>query len=124
MTVRRRADMRGWQAGLVALALAVAGCKASDEGGPEVGSNSNWLRACGVPADCSAEEIPECACGVCTVACTSDRDCSGIENARCALEASAAARSACGASAGTGICLPRCEPGSCGEEQACVNGAC
>lgn len=112
----------GWT-WLLALVL-LASCKSDDGAAPEVGSNSNWLRACSVPTDCSAAEIPECACGVCTVECTSDQDCEGIENARCALEASAAAQSACGASTGTGICLPRCSPGSCDQGQACANGAC
>lgn len=116
--------------GLFIAAFSVAcwvGCKASEDGSPpQVGSNSNWLRACDAPVDCSSADIPECACGVCTVACGSDEDCAGINDARCAFEASAAARSACGAAASTsiGICLPRCEPGECGEGQACVNGAC
>lgn len=114
--------MRWAFAGL--LGLLALGCKSDDGAAPEVGSNSNWLTACDAPVDCSAENIPECACGVCTRPCTSDQDCEGIEDARCALEASAAAQSACGASNGTGICLPRCEPGSCGEGQACANGAC
>lgn len=102
-------------------------CKESEGGAPpQVGSNSNWLRACGEPVDCSAENLPECACGVCTVACTRDQDCAGIEDARCALDTSSAARSACetAASMTIGICLPRCEPGSCGAGQACVNDAC
>lgn len=122
--------MRAIVAGLVAALLlaasaAVTGCKEAESSKPQVGSNSNWLTACDVPADCSADNIPECACGVCTVQCAADEDCSAIENARCALEASAAARSSCIAEdMSLGICLPRCEPGGCYPEQACVNGAC
>lgn len=115
--------MRWGFAWLVVLALVVS-CKTDDASPPQVGSNSNWLRACDAPVDCSAPNIPECACGVCTLGCTSDQDCDGIENARCALEASAAARTACGEAVSGGICLPRCEPGGCGEDQACANGAC
>jgi hypothetical protein len=110
---------------LLAASAAVTGCKETESGKPQVGSNSNWLTACDVPADCSADNIPECACGVCTVQCAADEDCSAIANARCALEASAAARSSCIAQdMSLGICLPRCEPGGCYPEQACVNGAC
>jgi hypothetical protein len=116
--------MRWGFAWLVVVVLAlVASCKTAEDS-PQVGSNSNWLRACDAPVDCSAENIPQCACGVCTLGCMSDQDCDGIEDARCALEASAAARSACGEAVSGGICLPRCEPGSCGEGQACANGAC
>jgi len=112
---------------IAAIAVAcMSSCKASDDGAPQVGSNSNWLRGCDAPVDCSSADIPECACGVCTVECGSDQDCAGIDDARCAFEETAAARSACGAaqSMSIGICLPRCEPGSCGEGQACVNDAC
>jgi len=109
---------------LALLALLALGCKAEGED-PQVGSNSNWLTACDVPADCSSDNIPECACGVCTVQCAADADCAGILDARCALESSAAARSSCIAEdMSLGICLPRCQPGSCDAEQACVDGAC
>lgn len=106
--------------------LLVLGCKSEGETpGPSVGSNSNWLVSCGTGVDCSAPEIPECACGVCTVQCSSDDDCAMLQDARCAPETHAAARSLCATSPmSTGICLPRCEPGACGEGQACVNGAC
>jgi hypothetical protein len=114
--------MRWGFAWLIGLVL-IASCKTADDS-PEVGSNSNWLRACDAPVDCSAANIPECACGVCTLGCMSDQDCDRIEDARCALEASTAARSACGETVSGGICLPRCEPGGCGEGQACANGAC
>jgi hypothetical protein len=120
---------RGWA--LVVLLLVLLGCqllgcqKDTEMPGPSVGSNSNWLTSCGGPVDCSAPEIPECACGVCTLECMTDDDCGALENARCAPETHAASRSLCATAAmSTGICLPRCEPGACGEGQACVNGAC
>jgi hypothetical protein len=111
---------RGW----ALCAVLVLGCQGDpSKPEPSVGSNSNWLVSCGSAVDCSAPEIPECACGVCTVECITDEDCGELENARCAPETHAASRSLC-ANSSTGICLPRCEPGACGAGQACVNGAC
>jgi len=116
----------------LALSVLLSGCEPSDPNPPEVGSNSNWLTACAAPVDCGAPNIPECACGVCTVICARDEDCSAITDATCALGSSSAARSSCErmslpdvpANMTVGLCLPRCEPGGCDPTQACVSGAC
>jgi hypothetical protein len=108
-------------------AMLVLGCQGdpTEPIGPSVvGGNSNWLIACGSAVDCSAPQIPECACGVCTVGCSSDDDCAEIEGARCALEEHPASRSVCASAMSEGICLPGCEPGECNAAQACVDGAC
>jgi len=106
-------------------ALALVLLSACHEGnpGPSAGSNSNWLRSCNVDADCS--ESTACRCGGCTRSCASDADCNGLGAARCVPSGEPAWRSLCQASqAEIGLCLPRCEPGSCGEGRACVEGAC
>ncbi len=116
--------------GLLLLALlALAACKDSETAGPVVGSNSNWLKACGSVDDC--EDTPECACGVCTVGCTNDGDCAALPNGHCVFEEDPGNRSACQSEAGSetmseapGICLPACQAGTCFEGQACVSGAC
>jgi uncharacterized protein YkwD len=92
--------------------------------GPSVGTNSNWLRACSTDADCGETH---CRCGACSLACASNADCSTLSNARCASGVDAAASSACltdTATANAGICLPRCAPGGCTEQQSCVAEAC
>jgi uncharacterized protein YkwD len=116
---RRQSPPRGW----VLLAFAALAC--SEPGGaPSEGSNSNWLSACESDAQCGAAAA--CRCGGCTRECSSDAACSGLENARCVDVAESARATQCRNehSASFGICLPRCEPGSCREGQACVAGSC
>jgi hypothetical protein len=106
------------------LAWLLAACGDPEAPGPKVGSNSNWLRACTASEQC--DEAPVCECGACTERCSSDADCAGLGDARCARADDPAARSACGGAdlSGAGMCLPRCTPGSCDDGQACVDGAC
>jgi hypothetical protein len=109
-----------------ALACAVTGCQDPAPGGPSVGTNSNWLRACTAETPCSPD-LPACTCGACTVLCATDADCDELWDARCALAQDQAAAAACGSGASSlasGICLPRCAPGSCEPDQACVAEAC
>ena len=103
---------------------ALLACGDPAPSGPAVGSNSNWLKACTASAQCG--DAPVCECGACTERCDRDEDCADLPGARCAPGAAPAARSACGGEApgGSGLCLPRCTPGSCEEGQACVDGAC
>jgi hypothetical protein len=99
-------------------------CGDPEAPGPKVGSNSNWLKACTASAQC--DEAPVCECGACTERCSTDADCAGLGDARCARSDDPAARSACGGAdlGAMGLCLPRCTPGSCQDGQACVGGAC
>ncbi len=93
---------------------------------PSVGSNSNWLKACDSNADCNDEHA--CRCGTCTLECASDLACAGLPNARCAAGGDLALMSTCGMTleleTPAGLCLPRCEPGSCGDGAVCIDGAC
>src|SRR3954469_20843214 len=102
------------------LLLCATHCGDPDRQSPSVGTNSNWLRACSSDADCGETH---CRCGACSLACASNADCSTLANARCASGTDAAASSTCTtdtATANAGICLPRCTPGGCTEEQSCV----
>ena len=109
---------------LLLVALAALGC--SEPGSaPSEGSNSNWLLACESDAECGSAAA--CRCGGCTRECSSDVECGGLENARCTAATENGRASQCrGAEQDSsfGICLPRCEPGSCLEGQACVQGSC
>jgi hypothetical protein len=108
------------------LALLALGCGDPERPAPSVGTNSNWLRACASDDQCGGD-LPACECGACTVTCNADDDCGELAEARCALGVDPAAWAECESrdpAISGGICLPRCEPGSCGAEQACVAGAC
>jgi uncharacterized protein YkwD len=90
--------------GLALLALMALGCS-EPQSAPSEGSNSNWLLACMSDAECGSTAA--CRCGGCTRECSSATQCRGQEE-----------------KSSFGICLPRCEPGSCLEGQACVAGSC
>jgi hypothetical protein len=106
---------------LLAFALVALSCE--DPGvSPTAGSNSNWLVTCELDEQCPG--VASCVCTRCTRACASDADCAGLGDTRCALPADAAGASECVDGASSGLCLPRCEAGSCASDQACVAGAC
>lgn len=106
---------------LLCLLLAVAcGPQAGD-----VGSNTNWLEACDADRDCNGSLA--CRCGICTLDCSAPAACERLPGAVCVPPDGPAAWTACQSSAPplrAGICLPDCEPGSCGNGEACVSGAC
>jgi hypothetical protein len=92
---------------------------------PNVGSNSNWLTACEVGADCAAS-LP-CNCGACSKGCSHNEDCADFAGTTCVLATEDASNALCRGEANwasQGVCLPRCQPGSCGTGQACVLSAC
>lgn len=107
---------------LGALSLLVSSCSEPTESTD--GSNTNWLKQCPVRAECGAST--ECTCGVCSKPCENDEDCASLRGAHCVASLDAAYLSTCGNTTPetSGVCLPRCEAGSCGLGQACVSGAC
>ncbi|HEU5073782.1 MAG TPA: hypothetical protein VFU02_06405 [Polyangiaceae bacterium] len=106
-----------------ALVLGIAAACGEDNSSPKTGSNSNWLVACGDESDCASSGA--CLCGACSRECTDNLDCSSLEGARCSTVDEAARGTQCGgAEPSVGLCLPRCEPGSCDDGQSCVGGAC
>lgn len=109
-----------WAAALV---LVVAAACGDDKASPHIGSNSNWLVTCVDAGDCSSSGA--CLCGACSRECNDDLDCSSLEGARCSTVDDAARGAQCGGTEpSVGLCLPRCEPGSCADGQSCVAGAC
>ena len=93
---------------------------------PNVGTNSNWLRACSADEQCG--DLPACHCGACTVECDRQRLRRARRRAlrrrghRPSRRRRRARRSRSLPQAG--ICLPRCAPGGCDDGQACVAEAC
>jgi uncharacterized protein YkwD len=109
----------------LSLSLVIGSCKDTPSEGPSVGTNSNWLRACADDGECG--ELPACECGACTIPCANDGDCDTLDAARCVAFGDPAGQAACVGEApatSAGMCLPRCEPGSCSKGQACVDSAC
>ncbi len=105
------------------LAVLVAGACGQDKNGPRTGSNSNWLVSCVGEGECG--QVGTCVCGACSRECSNDNDCADLENARCNGSDETAAFTLCGGPAnGAGLCLPRCNPGTCSPGQSCVDGAC
>ncbi len=105
---------------LALAALAFFGCQ-EPAVTPTAGSNSNWLVSCELDDACPG--TTSCVCSRCTRSCETDADCAGLVDARCAQPAEAATVSECRDATSGGLCLPRCEAGSCAGEQACVAGA-
>lgn len=91
----------------------------------DVGSNTNWLQSCDDDEDCG--DSLACHCGICTLDCSAATDCESLPGARCALPDDPAAWATCQSrepALSSGICLPGCEPGTCGSGAACVSGSC
>ncbi len=66
-----------WAGALPAiLGLLVGACGTA--GGPRVGSQTNWLRACQTDAECG--EL-DCLCGACTRSCDTDTSCADLPDA-------------------------------------------
>lgn len=107
---------------LCACLLAVACAKATEA--PELGTNTNWLKACNEQAECGREDA--CVCGVCTRACDDDGTC-GAVNAKTRCQT--LNENACGSlfEAPASACLQACgSDGDCSalEHGRCVDGLC
>jgi len=104
------------------LALLGAGCHAT--GGPRDDSQTNWLRACQVDAQCGGSLV--CLCGACTRVCDSDASCSALPGSSCiaASDARSVALCAGNAPSAAGLCVPSCVDGTCAAGQTCMAQIC
>ncbi len=99
--------------------LATASCSS---GGPQVGSQTNWLKVCDSSADCGDLT---CLCGTCTAQCEQQDDCSDAGLGSCIRRAEVGAVAVCdGQPPSTGLCLARCGVDSCAEGSKCVAEVC
>jgi hypothetical protein len=105
----------------VALFLTVAaGC-----GGPQTGTQTNWLRACATDAQCGGDL--QCRCGTCSLACEENGStCAELAGAECVLASDTGAVALCGGNPAptAGLCLRRCDDGACPSGTACLAGVC
>jgi hypothetical protein len=101
--------------------LLLAACDPS--GGPQTGSQTNWLKACRIDAECGDLQ---CLCGVCTRSCSAEASCEGLAGASCIPAEDAGAIALCGGNnpSSPGLCLPRCAREECPNAAACVAGVC
>ncbi len=87
---------------LLAVLTGLLGCLKANEA-PQVGTNTNWLKACASDAECANDR--SCLCGVCTLSCERDEQCASVHEATTCTSV----RSACGERAAQGAaCLEAC----------------
>jgi len=111
--------------GLLSL-LAAIGCGfgCDPKSNPQtIDSQTNWLRACQIDAQCGASK---CLCGVCTAPCTEDTACADRGGASCVSAKEEGAIAQCGGRRppAAGLCMPRCDDAPCADKQMCVAGVC
>lgn len=108
----------------VMVSAALLACDPDHHRGPSAGdSQTNWLRSCQITAECGPLS---CICGVCTKTCDTDAACSGEDKpASCIPAADDGIVAQCGGKLpASGMCLARCDEGSCDAGQMCVLGLC
>lgn len=123
--MRAAIDRSCWIAPFATALLALVACREPEPAGPNVGTNSNWLRKCSTDEQCG--DLPACRCAACTAECEQDSDCDALGEGRCLRDGDPSVRATCETEEPNlprGICMPSCEPGSCGEGRACVGGFC
>lgn len=105
------------------LALFIAsGCQTGAEGPAQVGSQTNWLKACDASDECGDLV---CLCGTCTISCDGGNDCAAVSSDSCVFASEEGASAICdGVPPNAGVCLPRCDDGPCPDGTSCVSGVC
>lgn len=98
-------------------ALVALGCDGGGGGLGRTDSESHWLSACDVDADC--DDGLACECGVCTIGCARDDACAALGEAAVCRELPA---EACGAA--TSVCTSACDVATDCGALACVDGFC
>ncbi|MBN2194195.1 MAG: hypothetical protein JW751_15365 [Polyangiaceae bacterium] len=118
--MRKHGRLGGAHAVATLVLVVAAAC-----GGPQTGTQTNWLRACQTDEECGAEL--ECHCGTCTLACDENGStCADLTGAACVSAADVGAVALCDGSAPptTGLCLLPCADGACPTGTACRAGVC
>jgi len=127
MIVDRRRKHRGaLMKRLSALSLAflvvtlfVSSCQTSS---PQLGSQTNWIKACDTKSDCGALE---CICGMSTTTCESDAQSSELEGAECVDTMDAGAIALCdGQVHSDKFCMTLCDDAKCANGSFCQADAC
>jgi glucuronoarabinoxylan endo-1,4-beta-xylanase len=109
-------------AALLSMVASLATACGPDQG-PQTGSQTSWVRACQIDAECGNLR---CLCGACTRSCDADATCVGLPGAACVSAGDEGSIALCGGKSppSPGLCLPRCGNDACAPGQMCVAGAC
>jgi len=77
--------------------------------GPQGDSHTNWLRTCEADDECGALS---CVCGLCTLTCSADADCSSMQGAACLPPSQSGNAALCNEQRplAVGMCLPEAPP--------------
>lgn len=107
---------------LALLSWVALGLACAPNGGPTVGSQTNWLIACDTSKQCGDLA---CTCGVCAKPCADTSACDDLPGASCVANTDPGAIAVCGGQkAPTDMCLPRCDDAACPEGTSCLAGIC
>jgi len=107
---------------VLTLALAFIWLPACQPAQPQLGSQTNWIKACDTSEDCG---LLECLCGTCTFRCSEEQECSEAGAGVCVPPTDAGAIALCdGTSPAEGMCLARCDDDACPSGTHCVAGVC
>ncbi|MFU8802228.1 MAG: hypothetical protein ACNA8W_00325, partial [Bradymonadaceae bacterium] len=90
---------------LLLLTMTIA-CSPGTPGDPTVGSESHFLGTCAATSDCPADLA--CTCGICTIECSEDAQCTARGHSRCIPGADLASTCSESASLAEGICVAKC----------------
>lgn len=115
--------VRALLVGFVVLGFTLAACPKITEQ-PEVGGETNWLKACTDRSECGEGS---CVCGVCTTECDPAKSCSGVFAGSCVNTSGRLGAGVCGGAEQVpqGLCLPRCSgDADCGAGFACRDAVC
>ena len=129
MTRWRHRARRALTLGALMMTLGAWGAACTDAE-PSTDSQTHWLRACDSDAQCGDAALGlSCICGTCSKSCSDDAACAGTpEASSCFSSNTSTSMVQCGGlERAKNLCLPACDaetPGTCGQGQACVQGAC
>ena len=126
-TMITKRGLMGASLALGALSALVSACSESTPRSPSIGSETHWLQACAVQADCPA--AADCVCNLCTIPCDpAAADSCGAAGAAasCVASDSPALSEACPSAApAAAICVATCAADAdCDATTACVDGVC
>jgi hypothetical protein len=112
-----------WTAGALLSMVGSLATACGPDNGPQTGSQTSWVRACQIDAECGDLR---CLCGLCTRSCDAEATCVGLPGSACVSAADPGSIALCSGQSppSVGLCLPTCGSAACTNGQMCVAGVC